>query len=422
LKPNVGISCRKLQIAIPVICPMRILHTADWHLGKKLHKHDLSQDHQRFISWLVELIEQRDIHLLLISGDVFDLANPSSEARTLYYQSLVKISGTGCRIVITGGNHDSPAVLNAPKEVLKALNIDVVGGMPENLLDVLIPVPSEENPQLVVAAIPFLRDGDIRQANAGISYGDRIESVKQGIANTYAKVLDTAIETYPETPLLAMGHLFTMGASTSDSERDIQIGNQAALDADHFSTQFESVVLGHIHKPQRVKSKIPIFYSGSPIPLSFSERKDGKRVLLMDTEMGFEPESIPVPVYRTLKKVKGSFALIQEGIGQLVPQHDLTTLIEVEVVEPNYNPELIYALDQFVFNFEKEGLEIVKHRISFEHQVEGTGNLFSMNEQLEDLKPREVFEKRLAAEDLDGTTRDLLLDAFYEILEGTAQV
>lgn len=400
---------------------MRILHTADWHLGKKLHKHDLSQDHQRFISWLVELIEEREINLLLISGDVFDLANPSSEARTLYYQSLVKISGTGCRIIITGGNHDSPAVLNAPKEVLKALNIDVIGGMPANLQEVLIPIPSAANPNLIVAAIPFLRDGDIRQANEGASYADRVESVKQGIANTYAKVLDIAMEVYPKAPLLAMGHLFTMGASTSDSERDIQIGNQAALDADRFSTQFESVVLGHIHKPQRVKSQIPIFYSGSPIPLSFSERKDGKRVLFMDTENGFEPESIPVPVYRTLKKVKGSFTSVQETIAELRPLHDLTTLIEVEVVEPKYNPELIYALDQFVFNFEKEGLEIVKHRISFENQVEGTGSLFSINEQLEDLKPREVFEKRLAVEDLDGNTRDLLLDAFYEILEGSAQ-
>lgn len=395
---------------------MRILHTADWHLGKKLHKHDLVQDHEKFIEWLLELIVARKVDLLLISGDIFDLANPSSEARTLYYQSLVKISGAGCRVILTGGNHDSPAVLNAPKEVLKALNIDVIGGMPQDLQEVLIPVPNAEQPSLIVAAIPYLRDSDIRQANAGHSYTDRIDAVKKGIASTYSKVLELATETYPETPILAMGHLFTTGASTSDSERDIQLGNEAALEATTFSTIFETVVLGHIHKPQRVKSEIPIFYSGSPIPLSFSERKDNKRILLMDTEMGFEPESITIPVYRTLKKLKGTFAKVQENLHQLASQNDLTTLVEIEVVEPTYNPEIIYALDQFVFNFEQEGFEIVKHRIRFESQLEGTSDLFSSNEHLEDLKPREVFEKRLAVEQLDEETTSLLLEAFYEIL------
>lgn len=395
---------------------MRILHTADWHLGKKLHKHDLSQDHEKFIAWLLELIKERNVELLLISGDIFDLANPSSEARTLYYQSLVKISETGCRIILTGGNHDSPAVLNAPKEVLKALNIDVIGGMPSDPKEVLIPIPSPEAPQLVVAAIPYLRDSDIRQANVGLSYGDRIEAVKEGIAKTYSNVLEEATQQYPDTPILAMGHLFTTGVSTSESERDIQIGNEAALEANAFSNQFETVVLGHIHRPQRVKSDIPIFYSGSPIPLSFSERKDGKRVLLMDTDSGFEPESIPVPVYRILKKLKGTFTQVQESLSQLRSQHDLCTLVEIEVVEPSYNPELIYALDQFVFHFEQEGFEIVKHRIRFENQVKGTANLFTQNEHLEDLKPREVFEKRLAMEQLDANTTGLLLEAFYEIL------
>jgi len=401
---------------------MRILHTADWHLGKKLHKHDLSQDHRKFIDWLIALIKEKRVDLLLVSGDIFDLANPSSEARTLYYQSLVKISQEKCRIIITGGNHDSPAVLNAPKEVLKALNIDVIGGMPEDINDVLIPIPNQSDPKLVVAAVPYLRDSDIRQMNEGLSFTDRIEAVKQGIGNTYAKVLNIALHQYPKLPILAMGHLFTMGASTSESERDIQLGNQAAFEANSFSNTFESVVLGHIHKPQRINGSIPIFYSGSPIALSFSERKDHKRVLLWDTDNGYEPESIAIPTYRILKKVKGTLAQISEAVNLLESQHDLTTLIEVEVIEPDYSPELIYALDQFVYEFEKDGIEIVKHRISFQNQITGSSELFAISEQLEDLKPRDVFEKRLAAEQLDEDTRKLLLDAFYEIMESQPSV
>jgi exonuclease SbcD len=79
-----------------------------------------------------------------------------------------------------------------------------------------------------------------------------------------------------------MGHLFATGASVSDSERDIQIGNLAGLEASHFGDQFDYIALGHIHKPQRLKAETPIFYCGSPIPLSFSERKNEKRILILD--------------------------------------------------------------------------------------------------------------------------------------------
>ncbi|PAM94495.1 exonuclease sbcCD subunit D, partial [Flavobacterium sp. IR1] len=98
---------------------MKILHTADWHIGKKLHKHDLSQDFELFIHWLTATIEKEKVDVLLVSGDVFDLANPSSEARKQYYRSLMELRRLDCKIILTGGNHDSPAMLDAPREILR---------------------------------------------------------------------------------------------------------------------------------------------------------------------------------------------------------------------------------------------------------------------------------------------------------------
>ena len=136
---------------------MKIVHTADWHIGKKLHKQDLAEDFELFINWLCLRIEDQKIDVLLISGDVFDLANPSNEAKSLYYQSLLKLKNLGLQIIITGGNHDSPAMLNAPKSILAELNVQVFGNLPEKIEDVLVPIyNAKKEVELVVAALPFL--------------------------------------------------------------------------------------------------------------------------------------------------------------------------------------------------------------------------------------------------------------------------
>ena len=109
---------------------MRILHTADWHLGLRLYKKELHEEHKKFFAWLLQLIDDRGIDVLLISGDVFDQANPSNETRKLYYDFLKQLINENCLVIITGGNHDSPGILNAPKEILDMLQVYVVGNVP----------------------------------------------------------------------------------------------------------------------------------------------------------------------------------------------------------------------------------------------------------------------------------------------------
>ena len=397
---------------------MKILHTADWHIGKKLHKHYLYEDFDLFINWLIKLITEQEIEAVLISGDVFDLANPSAEARKQYYRALLQLRKTNCQLIITGGNHDSPSMLDAPKEILNELNVTVIGGMPSKIEECLIPLQNKKGEnELIVAALPFLRDSDLRSIDEEVVYENRIEAIRNGIEATFTKAAKTSKDLYPELPVLAMGHLYAAGIESSDSERDIQIGNQAAFQASQFGTEFSYVALGHIHKPQRVNAQIPTFYSGSALPLSFSERKDEKRLLLIDTENGFEPESIAIPSFRKLIRISGSITEIQQKLFSLESQGSLTNLIEVELKEENYDANLIAQLDDLVTNFEQANFEIVKHRATFKNQLRESGKLFESHQHLEDLKPQEVFQKLLAQHSYAEDVKEKVNIAFQELLE-----
>lgn len=397
---------------------MKILHTADWHIGKKLHKTELSADFDLYIDWLCRLIEEKQIDLLLVSGDIFDLANPSSEARSQYYRALMKMKKFDCKIIMTGGNHDSPAMLDAPKEILRELDIHIIGGLPQDLEELVIPVFGKNNePEVVIAAVPFLRDSDLRSATDGATYEDRLEAARKGIKNVFSEAAALCARQFPDVPAIALGHLFAAGIESSESEREIQIGNQAAFDASQFGDYFSYIALGHIHKPQQVSAAVPAYYSGSPLPLSFSERKDEKRILFLDTEKAFHPESISIPNFRKLLKISGSLEQLREKLDVLEANLSLESLIEVELKEEQYDAVKIYKLDELVTNFQKEGLKIVKHRASFINRQDSASDYFEDTQQLEDLQPKEVFMELISKHEYDKETRLEILSAFDEVLQ-----
>jgi len=396
---------------------MRILHTADWHIGKRLHKHYLYQDFDLFIGWLCDLVHQEKIDAILVSGDVFDLANPSAEARKQYFQALIALKSLNCHLVITGGNHDSPSMLDAPKDLLLALEMNVIGGLPDLIKDCIIPLPNKENAEVVIAALPYLRDSDVRLASEGNTYEDRLAAIRKGIQTKFDEAAAYCEEEYPNVPAIAMGHLYAAGVSTSESERDIQIGNQAAFKAEQFNTYFSYIALGHIHQPQRVSAQVPTFYSGSPLMLSFSERQDEKRVLLVDTQNGFEPESIAIPHFRKLLKISGNLEQLQQKLTSIKHEGQLDTLIEVEMQEERYSTQKLASLDELVSNFNKEHLEIIKYRTQFKEQQKQSSAVFGAEQNLEDLKPKEVFESLLENEPFQPEERQELLHTFDELKE-----
>jgi exonuclease SbcD len=396
---------------------MKILHTADWHIGKRLHKYDLLDDFRLFKEWLISYIKESEVEVVLVSGDIFDLATPSSEAQKAYFDMLLALRDLNCKVIMTGGNHDSPRVLNAPASLLEAMNIHVIGNLPEDLENVLVPLREKDGSlKAVIAAVPYLRESDLRTPSEDGGMNDKVEIIRKGIAEVFRQTAQVCEAQYPGIPAIAMGHLFAAGVSTSESEREIQIGNEASFEATGFGTYFNYIALGHIHRPQQVSGDVPTFYSGSPMPLSFSEKEDQKRILVLDTDT-WEVGSIPIPSFRKLLKIKGSMNHLKIQLEAVEKEGALDTLVELELVEEQFDVVQIKELDQMVSDFSKEGVEVVKHRVSFRNTPKRMVQHFDGQTELEDLQPREVFEKLLGDRVAEEEKKNLIREAFIEILE-----
>ena len=395
---------------------MKILHTADWHIGKQLHKIDLSQDLDLFFDWLLNTINKEQIDVLLISGDVFDQANPSQAALTQYYGFLKRMIGTDCKIIITGGNHDSASVLNAPKEILGFLNINVVGGAPEHISDLFFKYTKAEE-QVVIAAVPFLRDRDIRKSVAGESYSDKIEHIRAGIKTYFSDINTHYNAHYQGLCFIVMGHLYVQGAQVSESMRDIQIGNQAGVKGTIFGYEPDYVALGHIHKPYAVSELKNVHYSGSPVALSFSEKEEIKQVnILSISGKNITVDIVPIPQYRHLVVFQGTLEEVKTQLNDYTQSTQLVSLAEIIVNEPNENVQIRRDLDELMETHFNDHLVIIKSKLNFANKIRGASEAFQPGISVADVTPMEMFEKRL---ELDGHQENAeeLKNAFRQILE-----
>ena len=302
---------------------MRVLHTADWHLGQHfLPGQERTTEQQAFLEWLLRTVQEQAIETLVIAGDVFDSQSPSYTAQELYYTFLVKMQATGCRdIVVVGGNHDSPTMLNASRQLLRQLRIHVVGGVPADPTEQIISLAYPDGrPGLLVCAVPFLRDRDIRLARAGETPDERQLRIRQSIADHYAALADHDLvrgQRALDVPVLATGHLYAAGGEAREgAERDVHIGGLGLVGAEHFPAAFDYVALGHLHRPQVVGGRAHIRYSGSPVPLSFTEADDKQQVLLLEFKGAGVPviTSLPVPVSRRLQRFHGTLDEVEADL------------------------------------------------------------------------------------------------------------
>lgn len=199
---------------------MKILHTSDWHLGRSLYGRKRYDEFSAFMDWLAQAIEDEKVDALLVAGDVFDTSTPSNRAQELYYRFLCRVAASCCRhIIVIAGNHDSPSFLNAPKELLRALNVYVVGSMTEAMEDEVIVLSKDKCPEAIVCAVPYLRDKDIRMVEPGETVDDKNAKLIEGLKKHYAGVCNIAEQKqsefekdgYPDIPIIAMGHLFSAG-------------------------------------------------------------------------------------------------------------------------------------------------------------------------------------------------------------------
>jgi exonuclease SbcD len=398
---------------------MKILHTADWHLGQNFFERDRLDEQRAFLDFLLAQIETRAIDLLIIAGDIFDTANPPRAAEQLYYDFITRLHALKhCEAVIIGGNHDSAPHLDAPRTVLSNLNIHVIGGMPEQATDAILRF-ERNGKRLCVAAVPFLRDRDVRRAIEGESFDAMEARTKAGIVLTYQNIAELIQSSQQANEVrIATGHLTAVGGRLSDSERSVHIGNLGSISADQFPSAFDYIALGHLHQPQAVGACEHIRYSGSPIPLSFSESTDKEiRLLTIHDDHSLTHEAIAVPAARRLLHLEGSADTVLAAIEQLsIADNELEPWIEVTLTEGDISP-LINDQIRTAAAANQAVVLKVGRKLSISQLGSFTGE---STKAISEWEPLAVFEKRIEGYDGD-LSPDALKQCFNHVLNAVQE-
>lgn len=401
---------------------MKILHTSDWHIGRTLYGRKRYEEFDAFLTWLAETIQKNSIHALLVAGDVFDTSAPSNRAQELYYRFLCRVAASSCRhVVVVAGNHDSPSFLNAPKELLKALDVHVVGSSTSSLEDEVLVLRNEQDvPELIVCAVPYLRDRDVRVAEAGESVEDKGRKIIDGIRTHYAAVASLAEQKRDELeadiPIVAMGHLFTAGGQTVDGDgvRELYVGSLAHLTVGIFPTSFDYLALGHLHVPQEVNGSETIRYSGSPLPMGFGEAIQQKSVcqVVFDQDEDHittaSVQLIDVPVFQKLERVEGDWDSISSRILE-ISATDSQGWLEVIYEGDEVIGDLRERLEAAISGTQMEILRIKNNRI-----IDRVLGQIHEEETLDDLNVNDVFERCLAVHEVPEDQWPELLRAYQE--------
>jgi len=396
---------------------MKVLHTSDWHIGRTLYGRKRYEEFEAFLNWLAGTIQQNEVNALLVAGDVFDTSSPSNRAQELYYRFLCRVSASACRhVVVVAGNHDSPSFLNAPRELLKALDVYVVGNVTSNPEDEVLVLRNEQDvPELIVCAVPYLRDRDIRVAEAGESIEDKERKLIDGIRTHYAVVAALAEQKREECgidiPIVAMGHLFTAGGQTVDGDgvRELYVGSMAHVTAGIFPASFDYLSLGHLHIPQKVNGHEIIRYSGSPLPMGFGEAKQQKSVCQVEfRSKSASVQLIDVPAFQKLERIKGEWNDILDQILEL-SRRDSQAWLEVTYDGNEVISDLRERLESAISGTKVEILRIKNNRI-----IDRVLRQIHEEETLDDLNVNDVFERCLAVHGVPDNQRPELLQTYQE--------
>jgi len=386
---------------------MRIIHTSDWHLGQYFYGKSRANEHQQFLTWLLAKINEHKVDAVIVAGDIFDTGTPPSYAREMYFDFIAKITQLNCQLILLAGNHDSVAMLAESKQLLASVAVTVIPTVSKNIQEQIIAIKNtKDEPQALVCAIPFIRPRDLLTSQAGQSAKAKQKNLQQAISDHYHVSYEQALEYRASLhnnaiPIIATGHLTTVGVTTSESVRDIYIGTLEAFPANAFPPA-DYIALGHIHKPQKVAKSEHIRYCGSPIPLSFDEAKQTKQVLLVEFKKDkfTQTTALTVPTFQVIAMVKTSLEHLVIDIEKLVEQHqnmldqeNAKLWLDIEIESADYLQDLQGKIDHLITDLPIEILLIRRSKKARQ--------LMSPSEDkttLSELTLAEVFEKRLEAE------------------------
>ncbi len=398
---------------------LKIIHTSDWHLGQRFYNHERMEEQEAFLDWLYEQLVEQSVDALIVSGDIFDTLNPSATALKLYYSFIAKcVTIKGLQVIVTAGNHDSPSRLNAPAELMSALQVEVVTAVDrheDGSVDLSKLVFALYNQQGEVGAyclaVPFLRMSDLAIGSAQTEcYPEAVDSFYADLITEVNKMNDKCV------PLVVMGHFFATKSTTSDSERSVCGGLEVVM-TDRLADRVDYLAMGHIHKAQRIAQRDTMRYSGSPYPLSFSEINYQHQVVSITFEEGettkIEKHIVPrrVNMIRigtpssplTKEEVQQQIALLPE-----VKEEDnlaFAPFLEIHVALPG--PDLLIG-SEIETALQGKYIRYVGARSHYP-QVEQTTSLpIATLDDLLETTPKQLFEQYYESKYGDKVPADLL--------------
>lgn len=310
---------------------LKILHTSDWHLGKKIYKTSRLAEQKLFLDWLIEQVIQEDIDALIVAGDIFDTPRPSDQALQVYFNFLQNLMGhTRAHLYLISGNHDSGRFLEAPKAILDSSRIHLSG-----LFDSQLPLESYQHrltdgqqTQMLVTLMPYFRTFDLAQSPTTID--DQEKHILDSLSSFFEQAAKNAQA--KDHHLLVAHHLFG-SFQAAGSEQGLNLSGLETIPLSVLDKYFDYVALGHIHNPQWVKHSQPkTRYSGSPIPFRFSEMQSKSITYLCLNEDKMDALAIPIPCFRPLIQLKTddeNYLSHLQNILKELPSAPLPALIEV---------------------------------------------------------------------------------------------
>lgn len=302
---------------------MNILHTSDWHIGKRLMDRERLPEQIAALDEIVRICDERDVDLVLVAGDVFDTYMPSADAEEVFFRAVKRIAGEKRAVVIVSGNHDDGVRLAASAPLAAEEGIYLFGGGYD-----VVPVGGERavkavasgegyvvianarGEQVYINALPYPNEARLKEEKTDESYADKLRRwIARGEADFSGNM-----------PHILLSHLFVAGGKVSESERDIDLGGARAVPVSLFSA-FDYVALGHLHKPQKLSGNVR--YSGSLLQYSFDEFENKQVILLHTQEKSLEIEEIPLLSGRKLvrleeENVERAAALLKQYPGAFI--------------------------------------------------------------------------------------------------------
>lgn len=388
---------------------MKIIHSADWHLGARLYGQSREAEQRQFLHWLLDFIHREAVDGLIVAGDIFDSHNPSLAAQSLYYEFLGQLVHSPCRqTLIIGGNHDNPSFLKLPAGLLQALAITVVASDSR----LLTFKDKNQHEAAIIAAVPYLRERQLRTISLEESPEAAERDLVHKIIAHYEDMGRRAEELRGgrDLPIIGTGHLFCAGVAVAADEpvRDLYVGKLGLVPADAFPASFDYLALGHIHRPQRLTAPRPVHYCGAPLPLSFSEATQPKQLLLLEIDgRQLAVSRREIPNFQPLQVIKGDGASLKEQIAALAGEN---LWLEAHFSGEGFAGPLHRELQELLRGQRAQLLRLVLppqtvDKLSWQQVPD-----------LHSLQPEQVFELRLARENLSHEDKEEMRRCFRELL------